>query len=275
MQFFKNKVVIAIVSIIGAVLILAGVAGVTGGKNSPITNAVGIVFSPVQKAVSAVASSVDDFTVFVWEMRGYKQENERLVGEINKLKKENRSIEDYKNENERLKDLLGLKQAMTDFDTITAKVIAYEPNNWFESVVIDCGEKDGVTKEAVVMTADGVVGQITESGANWARVSPIINADNALGARVIRTGDIAVVEGDPSLGRDSLCKMTFIAKDASLIVGDMIETSGLGGIYPEGLTVGKVKEIHSDNAGAMQYAVIEPAVDFIRMHEVLIIRQGE
>lgn len=270
MSFFKNRIVIGIVCVTAAVSVLGGIAGLTGGSGS-IANVVNTVFVPVQSVVSAVTSSIDGFTVFVWEMQSYKEENEQLVSEINKLKKENRSIEDYKAENDRLTALLGLKESMAQYETTAARIVAYEPDNWYETIVINKGEKDGIKIGNVVVAGDGVVGQIAEAGTNWARVSAIINMDNAVGVRIVRTGDIAITEGDVTLCRDGLCKMTFMSKDSSVIVGDIVETSGLGGIYPSGMTVGKVREIFSDNSGTLQYAVIEPSVDFDNLHEVLVI----
>lgn len=270
MSFFKNKIVIAIICVTVAVFILGGIMGWTGGEG-PVGNAVGVIFSPAQKLTSLVTSSIDRFTVFVWEMKSYKEENERLVNEINELKKENRSIEDYKSENDRLTELLGLKESMAEYNTVAARIIAYEPDNWYETIVINKGEKDGIKPETVVMTGSGVVGQVAEVGTNWARVSAIINIDNSVGVRVVRTGDIAITEGDVALSKDGYCKMSFMSKNASVIVGDMLETSGLGGVYPAGMMVGKVREISSDNSGSMQYAVVEPAVDFNDLREVLVI----
>ncbi|MCX7714706.1 MAG: rod shape-determining protein MreC, partial [Clostridia bacterium] len=77
--------------------------------------------------------------------------------------------------------------------------------------------------------------------------------------------------GDVALSKRGYCKMSFMDKNASVVVGDMVETSGLGGVYPPGILVGRVREIKSDNAGAMQYAVIEPAADLNNLHEVLVI----
>ena len=75
--------------------------------------------------------------------------------------------------------------------------------------------------------------------------------------------------------QDGFCKMNFISRDASIVVGDVLETSGLGGIYPSGLSVGKIREMKSDNTGTLQYAVVEPFVDFDGVHEVLVIKRGE
>lgn len=274
MSFFKNKIVVTILCVAAAVLVLGTAVGLTGGSGL-IANAVNTVFSPVQSIVSAVTSSVDGFTVFIWEMQSYKEENQQLVSEINKLKKENRSIEDYKKENDRLTALLGLKESMAQYETTAARIVAYEPDNWYETIVINKGKNDGIEIGNVVVAGDGVVGQIAEIGTNWARVSAIINIDNAVGVRIVRTGDIAITEGDVALCKDGLCKMTFMSKDSAVIVGDIVETSGLGGIYPSGMTVGKVREIFSDNSGTLQYAVIEPSVDFDNLREVLVITDVE
>lgn len=275
MSFFKNKIVVTLIIITSLVLVLAGITQVTGGAGGPVGNAVHIIFSPAQRLVSGVSSSVNKFTGFIWEMRGYKQQNEQLVSEMNELRKENRSIEDYKAENDRLKSLLELKEQMTNFDTAAANVIAYGTNNWCDFVEINKGTKNGLALEDVVITTEGVVGQITEIGKNWAKVSTIINSEHAVGTRIVRTGDVAIVEGDILLAKNGYCKMSFISKDASLVTGDILETSGLGGIYPSGLSVGKIREIKSDNSGSMQYAVVEPFVDFDSLHEVLVIRSGQ
>jgi rod shape-determining protein MreC len=272
MSFLKNKVVITLIIILAAVLALAGVAGLTGGSASPVAHAVRLVFSPVQRAVSAVGSSVSGAVGFVWEMHGYKEENERLVLEMNELRKENRSVADYKTENERLKELLDLKEQHPEFNTTAANVISYGTNNWGDYAEINRGTAVGLSLDSVVVTAAGVVGRITEIGPNWAKVSTIINSDHAVGAKVTRTGDVAIVEGDVLLAKDGYCKMSFLSKDASLVTGDILETSGLGGVYPAGLSIGKIREIMSDSSGAMQYAVVEPFCDFDNLHEVLVIK---
>lgn len=272
MSFLKNKVVITLIVIVAAVLTLAGISQATGGNTGPVGYAARIVFAPVQRVIAAVGSSVSGAVGFVWEMHGYKEANEQLVQEMNELRKENRSIADYKAENERLRELLDLKEQHTEFDTVSASVIAYGTNNWGDYVEINRGTAAGLVIDCVVMTPSGVVGRITEIGPNWAKVSTILNSDHAVGAKVTRTGDVAIVEGDVLLAKDGYCKMSFLSKDASLVTGDILETSGLGGIYPAGLSVGKIREIQSDSSGAMQYAVIEPFCDFNDLHEVLVIR---
>ena len=94
-----------------------------------------------------------------------------------------------------------------------------------------------------------------------------IESDNAMGVKVSRTSDVAVVEGDSELYSQNYCKMTFIDKGSNLIIGDILETSGSGGIYPAGLSVGVIREINSDAMGNLNYATVEPLVDFNKLYE--------
>lgn len=274
MPFFKNKVFIALASVLAATIVF-GIILNTVPNSNPAATVVRTVFMPFQKAVSFVGSSVNSFTAFIFEMKGYKAENERLVNEINALKKENRTIEEYKAENDRLNELLALKEQYSASDTVAARVIAKNTSGWCDTLEINKGKKDGLMPRDIVITTDGVVGQITQVGSGWSAVDTIINTGHALGVRVVRTSDIAIVEGDIATAREGFCKMNFISRDSSMVVGDILETSGLGGIYPSGLSVGKVREIKSDSTGPLQYAVVEPFVDFDNIHEVLVIKRGE
>ena len=92
-----------------------------------------------------------------------------------------------------------------------------------------------------------------------------------MGVKITRTGDVAVVEGDDEFYKDNYCKMTFVDRGTNLIIGDLLETSGSGGVYPAGLPVGAIREINSDAMGNMNYATIEPLVDFARLYEVVVI----
>ena len=76
---------------------------------------------------------------------------------------------------------------------------------------------------------------------------------------------------DIDLSEKGQCKMTYISKDSKITVGDVAKTSGLGGVYPKGITVGKITEIYSENQGVSQYAEVTPAVNFDKIYEVYVI----
>ena len=245
-SFFKRKGVIAAAIITAVVLVCAAIAHF-GGTN-PVSKVLRTVFSPFQNGFSYIVNKVTDTTDFIREMNGYKEENARLVGEINELQN---SLENY--------------------STVAASVIAYSSNNWYDTIQISKGSLAGVAVGNAVITPDGVVGKVVETGPTWSIVSTILNPDNAMGVKVSRTSDVAVVEGDSELYSQNYCKMTFIDKGSNLIIGDILETSGSGGIYPAGLSVGVIREINSDAMGNLNYATVEPLVDFNKLYEVLVI----
>lgn len=256
-------------AVTAAVLLCAAITHF-GGAN-PVSKVLRTVFSPFQNGVAYIVDKVKDNADFIREMSTYKDENNKLVSQINELKRQNRDITNYREENERLKELLDLQASLDGYSTVAASVIAYSSNNWYDTIQISKGSLAGVSVGNAVITPDGVVGKVIETGPTWSIVSTILNPDNAMGVRISRTGDVAVVEGDSELYGKSYCKMTFIDKGSNLINGDLLETSGSGGVYPAGLLVGAVREINSDAMGNLNYATVEPLVDFDKLYEVLVI----
>ncbi len=268
-SFFRKKGVRAAAIVTAAVLVCAAIAHFSG--SNPIESFARTALSPFQNGLAYIANKAEDTMNFIREMKSYRDENERLVNENNELKKQNRDITNYREENERLKELLEMRDAMTGYSTVAASVIAYSSNNRYDTIQISKGSLAGVSAGNAVITPDGVVGKVVETGPTWSVVSTILNPDNAMGVRVSRTGDVAVVEGDDELYSLNHCKMTFIDKGSNLIVGDILETSGSGGIYPAGLSVGAIRDINADAMGNLNYATVEPLVDFNRLYEVLVI----
>ncbi len=256
-------------AIIAACVVICVLIAHFAGFN-PASLAVRTVFEPIKNGFAYIGDEIADGIRFVWEMSSYREENARLVDQINELNHENKDITELRRENERLNQLLELKGSV-NYSTVAASVISYSKSNWYDTLEINKGSSDGVNVGNAVITNEGVVGRITETGPNWSTVSTILNNDNAMGVRVKRTSGLGVVEGDETLCLDSLCKMTFINQESTIIVGDLLETSGSGGIYPAGLFVGSIREINADNTGELNYATVEPAVDFSRVYEVLVI----
>lgn len=256
--------------IVTACVVVCALAAHFAGFN-PVSFAVRTVFEPIENGFAYIADRVSDGIRFVWEMASYRDENMQLVDQINELNHENKDITELRRENERLKQILELQSETEGYSTLAASVIAYSKTNWYDTLEINKGSNDGVSVGNAVITKEGVVGRVSETGPNWATVSTILNKDNAMGVRVTRTSGLGVVEGDEKLCLDNLCQMTFINQESTIIVGDLLETSGSGGIYPAGLFVGAIREINADNTGELNYATVDPAVDFSRLYEVLVI----
>ena len=267
-----HKLHLVMLCIAVAILVAMGITFATSG--SATGNIAHTVLSPVQGFFSYIGDSVGGFFGFIGDMKNFQEENLELKDEVATLSAKVLELEGYKQENERLRQLLDFKSSATHWDMVGCEVIAKDPGNWFYSFTINKGESDGIQVNDAVTYGSGLVGKITEVGPNWAKVLTIIDAESSVGAVISRTQSFAVCDGELSLADSGKCKLSFVSSDTSLVLGDSVVTSGLGGIYPEGILIGTVSDIKSDSMGYSQYAVIDTAVDFEKIREVLVIRNG-
>jgi rod shape-determining protein MreC len=272
-RFFKSRFFIGTISFTVIVLVVMMLSTVDRVKSPFISNAVGIVVTPVQKFFWNIGNGVSGFFIKFKDMAEYQTRYEQAQETIKKLEDDTRELYKLQSENSRLRNLLSLKEENGRYDMIGAEVVAKDSGNWYSTFIIDKGAAAGVSKKDVVITDKGLVGYVYEVGETWGKVISIIDSKSSLGGIIERTNDRAVVEGDLKFMEEGLCKASYISKSATLIVGDYVETSGLGGIYPAGLLIGKVENITVDSQGLYNEAVIETAVDFARIKEVMIIRQ--
>lgn len=263
----KKRILITVVVI--TVVALAGmvISTIDGDKAGLASDAAGITTSAVNKGISRAESFFGNAFGYFGNVKELKEEKVELESRILVLESENRELEALRAENEQLRSLLDLKTRTTDYPTVSASVVATDPNGWFSYFIIDKGSADGLSKNNVVIAPQGVVGHIDTLGTTWSRVVTILEPGTACGAMTSRTSATGLVEGDSLLG--GVCRMTYISKDANVVPGDYVQTSGSGDIYPSGLLIGRVTEISSDDLS--QTAIVEPAVEMDKVKEVLVI----
>lgn len=274
MSFFeKRRRIILTIIIAIVILILMGVSTIPFKNSFFMKNAINTVFTPIHRALSAVSDGVGGCFNYLIEMKNMNKENDRLTEENAQLRHNYRDAESYRKENENLRELLNLKsQGTYGENSIAANIIGWSSDNWYNYYTIDKGSSSGIENNDIVISTDGIVGKVCETGLNWAKISTVIESSSSVGVRVIRTGDVSIAEGDFDLEREGKCKLTFINRNAHIIVGDTLETSGLGENYPAGIPLGKVVEIVADNAGMSRYAVVEPYTDFSDLKFVLVLK---
>lgn len=236
-------------------------------------NVITSIVSPVQKFFSAIGNKYQEFIDGFVSKDDLIAENKNLNKRILELEEQNRDYTITKNENEQLKKMLDFKEENKDLNLTAARVIAKEQGNWFNQFKIDKGTNDGIENNMAVISDQGVVGYISSAGTTSSLVVSIIDPGSSLGAQVVRSGDITIVEGDTEYLKKGLCKMSYISSNSVVMVGDSIVTSGLGGVYPKGILIGKVKEVTTDVHGISQNATIEPAVNFEKISEVFVVKK--
>jgi rod shape-determining protein MreC len=275
MYFFqknKFKILLIAATLIFVICIIVGTS-VTKRRANMAEDAAGNVSTTVQSGVSGAANSVKGFFNYLKNMKGYEKENEKLREKIASLEDEIRKTENLKTENERLRKMLDLEENEKDFKTVSADVVSYQMDNFSKSYTINKGLKDGITQNCAVITPYGLVGYVSRVGRNWAHISPIIDTKVSVSANIVRVANTAIIQGDMSLMAEGLCKMSYVSKESGVEVGDYIETSGAGGIIPEGIYIGKVTEIRDDVTGVSREAIIKPGVDFSDLNEVMVIKE--
>ncbi len=270
-KLFNNKYFV-ILFIITILLVVGMIFSMNRSYETTATdNLIIKITMPVQNFFAGIAENVRGFFSHFGDTASLKEENEKLKADIKQLESQNQRNQIYKEENERLRGMLDLKDTYKDFNLVAANVTGRDSSTWFLSLTIDKGTDDGLKMADTVITSDGLVGHITDMGNNWAMVTTILDSQSTVSVMVERTEDFATVDGDIDLSAKGLCKMTYISKDSTITVGDMVKTSGLGGVYPKGINVGKVTKIHPENKGVSQYAEVEPSVDFNKVYEVFVI----
>ena len=243
-----------------------------GRFQAPVASqTVSLLLSPFQQAVSWVGSELNYVTSNIWEIVTVHEQNKMLRNEVNQLRQQNLQANDFAAENARLRELLGYKQAATQFDLVAARVIGREAATWSSMVTINKGQGDGVDKDMAVVTEKGLVGRVVEAGPNSSKVQLILDPRSSVGTLVQRAESrvTGIVVGD--MENPTMPDMENIPKTADVQEGDLIITSGYGGVFPKGLPVGLVTTLKNDEGGLLKIAVLEPAVDFQKLEDVAVI----
>jgi rod shape-determining protein MreC len=206
-----------------------------------------------------------EIKAIIFYHRNYIQ-NERLIKEVDLLKRKLNTFNEISLENKRLNNLLNLKQKVS-YKVIAGRVIGRSPDNWSSMIIIDKGRIHGIKRGFVAIDYLGLVGRVVEVLPSESKIM-LINDPN-LGVSVInqRTRQEALVSGTLS---GSLI-MRYLPKDADIKISDVIITSGSTGIFPKGLLIGWVVDIGSEFSGLSRFAVIKPASNLSSIEEVLII----
>ena len=201
------------------------------------------------------------------------EENEQLRARIAELEQENRENDMAAEENARLRELLNLSEKHSDFTYESAKVVSWNASNWSSSFTISKGSDNGLEVGDSVITEYGVlVGTISELGSNWATVETVVDIGTSIGVLVGNEEVSAMLQGDYTLMRSQYMKLTFVAETGRVITGDIVVTSGAGGAYPQGLILGTVTSVHTEAAGQVEYAVVEPFTDLDALTQIFVIK---
>ena len=269
-DFFRGKFFAAIVIILAFLLGFVVNAVFDGGTTAP-ENILGTVFTPVKSVATHIGNSVEKFFRTFADYDKLKSENETLKAENDDLTVRLEKSYHLETENERLRNLLSLTEKLPEYNKTEATVVSVSDDKVSSVFTINKGSLSGIKEKDVVIASDGLVGYVRNVGVNWATVVTILNPQVAVGAFLPRTELVAMTEGHRELKGDGLCRLSYLENTSLINRGDTVVTSGLGGLYPEGITIGKISEITVSDNGLSQYGIITPSVDFSSLRYVYVL----
>lgn len=239
------------------------------GAANPFAEAVMALVAPVQSALRSTGDFLSDFGYGVVHGRRLREENERLQREIEALRASHTLQEELRQENERLRRLLQFAQSKK-MRPLVGRVLAIQPSAYFHTLIVGCGQAEGVRPRMVAVTDRGLVGLVYTVTRHTAHVLLITDPNASVGARIQRAESRAV---GVCRGRgEEYLVLTFLSKDADVRPGDVVITSGLGGVYPAGIPIGTVEQVIEQKHAGMREARVKPFVNVMQIEEVLLTR---
>lgn len=240
------------------------------GRVSKLEEAVQEALAPLTQLFHRASSSLSKGwrQVVLWSK--LDEENKAYREQIVKLQGQVRQMDEYRLENQRLRQLLNFQENQEHMELTAAQVVGRSPVNWFSTITINQGSKDGVKKDQAVITPQGIVGVVRSTTPSTASVLLLSDARMAIGGLVRESRHLVLVEGKAD--RPGFCNVRGLTADVKLKKGDLIVSSGLGGIFPKGLALGKIVKVEHGKYGLGYQGLMKSAVDLGRLEEVFVVK---
>lgn len=267
---YKRKTgIIGIIITIIILILLVFISNMDIEKMSYVESILSSIVMPVQNGLTYLKNKVSGNNTFFSDINNLKQENQQLKERNAELEKSLRELEIVKSENATLKEYANLTEQYSEYKTKPAYIINKDISNYSSTFVINLGKKDGIEPNMTVISEKGLVGHVISVTNNTAKVQTIIDTASTVSVVLTSSQDAIICKG--TLEDKTILKGSYIPTGANLILGDKLETSGMGGIYPKGIVVGTIKSVEQTRNITDRYITITPAVDFEKVQTVLVV----
>lgn len=264
-----SKYILLALSILCVLMI--GLTSLNSSFLEPLRSTIGYLLVPLQSGVNAAGSVVYNEIRDMTKMKDALKENEKLKEQIASLTEENNRLGLEQYELDRLRDLYELDQEYMQYHKVAARVIAKDSGNWFQVFRINKGSNDGIKVNMNVLSGAGLVGIVTDVGANYATVRSIIDDASNVSAMSMQSGDNCIVSGDLRLFEEGKLRVSHVLKEDEIQEGDRLVTSNISDVFLPGILIGYVTELNIDSNNLTRSGYLIPAADFDDLQEVLVI----
>jgi len=250
---------------LAASLLLGQLQARQGAGGVAIQESVAALVTPAIGALAVAGDALRDAASAAPRAGRLAAENRRLRSEIEQMRTRSTALAEAARERERLRRLLDL-QSDTAKPSVAATVIGRRLSGWPEAVIINKGRAEGLHPRQPVVAPAGLVGRVYSTCAHTAVVVPLTDRNSSAGAMTQRSRDTGILTGD-----GDGCQLQYLPPEADVKAGDIVVSSGLGGIFPKGLMIGVVVAVERDDAASMKRARVRQAVSLSRLEEVLVL----
>lgn len=262
----RVRLILAIAMVLAILMAVIGVMtpGATSGEKL-----VGTLLSPFRSLAAGAARGVERAYDYMFRYETLEEENKALKEKLASMEEDVRTAQAFRRENERLTELLGLKEAHDDYDFLSAYISSWDASNWKSTCTISKGTASGVEEGMCAVTEYGqVIGLVTAAGPSWASITTILDPSMEISASVTATGYNGVVQG--SYEKNGTLRLNYLPTDAVVKNNDQVVTTG-STLYPKNLILGFVSDAKLDETGVGKYALLKPAADFNDMEQLFLI----
>ena len=264
---------IGIIITIVILIILIIVSNLGTSQMKAVQTSASKVFMPFQNMFVYVKNKITKNDEEISNINSLKQENQELKQENSNLKEAQRKLEILKSENNTLKEYLNLKEKYGNYETKPANVIERTYSNYDKIVVINIGEKDGIAVNMPVISESGLVGHVISVTDSTAKVQTILDTASTVSANISTSEQSILAKG--TLSSTNMLRASSIPAEATILQGDEVTTSGLGGIYQKGILIGTISEIVNTKNEVDRYCKVQTATDFDILSTVLVITNSQ
>lgn len=273
----KTKITIDPKYILAGLFVFCIILGIISfrfeNKMTPVRSAVSSVIAPMQKGINAIGMKISERMDYATTLKKTVRKNKKLQSQIDKLSAENKLLQQDKYELENFRKLYDLDQQYAGYPKVAARVISSDPDNWYNTFIIDKGSKNGLKKNMNVMANGGLVGIITEVNKSYSKVRSIIDDNSNISGTVLGSSENCIVSGNLKLINNGVIEVSGINGDAKIEDGAEVVTSQISDKYLPGILIGYLKDLKKDSSNITQTGYLSPVVDFSSLDMVLVITQ--
>ena len=273
-QFFKSRRFKVFASVIAVLLVSCIAASMLTTRSSPINLALGAIFEPVQSLAATIRYKIDNLVVF-GQADKYEQEIEKLRREIADYRQQ---LVDYDETCYKLasyEKMLGIKKKNPDYELVFSDIIGTDAEDLFSTLIIDKGKADGIAVNDPVVYGKYVVGVVQSVKPTYSVVKTLLDPSVNVGAYETKTRETGFVNTSAEYSLKGTYRLCGLAKETEIKRGDLVCTSGIGGVFPKNFIIGTVGGITHSNENISSIASILPGVEIDGLQDVFVITAFE